>query len=157
MSLRDDLARLRVLHLAKFLRYSGVSLVNVVLGLVTFNLCRLLFDLSWLTANVVSVVIGAFPAYFMSRAWVWKLDGKVSMSTEVLPFWGLNAVGFVFSSLTVAAMEQWTTNSLVVNVARLCAWGVVWVFKYLVLDRYLFSPPVPAEPVLVRSMESRPS
>jgi hypothetical protein len=44
----------------------------------------------------------------------------------------------------------------VVNMARLCAWGVVWVFKYLVLDRYLFAPTVPPEPVLVRSMERRP-
>jgi hypothetical protein len=62
------------------------------------------------------------------------------MSTEVLPFWGINLVGFVFSSLTVAVVGSWTDNSLVVNFARLFAWGIVWVFKYLVLDRYLFAP-----------------
>ena len=160
MPLRDDLVRLRADHLAKFLRYSGVSVVNVALGLLTFNLCRVLFDMSWLSANVVSVVIGAIPAYLMSRAWVWRLDGRISMSSEVLPFWGLNAVGFVFSTVTVAAMEQWTTNSLAVNVARLWAWGVVWVFKYLVLDRYLFAPSEPDDPVepLVsgRVMERQP-
>ena len=160
MSLRDDLVRLRALHLAKFLRYSGVSVVNVALGLLTFNLCRVIFDMSWVSANVVSVIIGAIPAYLMSRAWVWRLDGRISMSTEVLPFWGLNLVGFLFSSVTVAAMEQWTTNSLVVNVARLGAWGVVWVFKYLVLDRYLFATPTPVaavEPVVTtRVMERQP-
>lgn len=162
MPLRDDLVRLRALHLAKFLRYSGVSMVNVALGLLTFNLCRVLFDMSWLSSNVVSVVIGAIPAYLMSRAWVWRLDGRISMSTEVLPFWGLNLVGFVFSSITVAVMEEWTTNSFVVNVARLGAWGVVWVFKYLVLDRYLFAAGESvaveaAEPVVAaRVMERQP-
>jgi len=127
-------------HAAKVARYCGVSVVNVGLGLLTFNLCRVLFDMSWLMANVVSVIIGAIPAYFMSRSWVWKRDGKISMSTEVLPFWGINFIGFVFSSITVAVIENWTVNSLVVNFARLCAWGIVWVFKYLVLDRYLFAP-----------------
>lgn len=162
MPLRDDLVRLRALHLAKFLRYSGVSMVNVALGLLTFNLCRVLLDMSWLSSNVVSVVIGAIPAYLMSRAWVWRLDGRISMSTEVLPFWGLNLVGFVFSSITVAVMEEWTTNSFVVNVARLGAWGVVWVFKYLVLDRYLFAAGESvaveaAEPVVAaRVMERQP-
>jgi putative flippase GtrA len=127
---------------------------------LTFNLCRVLFDMSWLSANVVSVLIGAVPAYLMSRAWVWKLDGKISMSSEVLPFWGLNVIGFVFSTVTVAAVEQWTTTSFVVNVARLCAWGVVWVFKYLVLDRYLFATSESAERieplVASRVMERQP-
>ena len=140
MSARPDLARLRMLDIAKFLRYSGVSVVNVLLGLLTFNLCRALLDMSWVMSNIVSVAIGALPAYFMSRAWVWKCDGKISMATEVLPFWGINFVGFVASSLTVAVVDHWTLNSLVVNLARMAAWGVVWVFKYLVLDRYLFAP-----------------
>jgi putative flippase GtrA len=149
MFARPDLAQLRALHLAKFLRYSGVSAVNVLLGLVTFNLCRALFDLSWVMANVVSVLIGAVPAYFMSRAWVWKVDGKISMSTEVLPFWGINFVGFVASSLTVAAVDVWTENPLVVNFFRMFAWGVVWLFKYFVLDKYLFAPAPPREDAVV--------
>jgi putative flippase GtrA len=147
MSARPDLAaRLRMLDIAKFLRYSGVSVVNVLLGLITFNLCRAMFGMSWVTANIVSVAIGALPAYFMSRAWVWKLDGKISMATEVIPFWGINFVGFVASSVTVAVVDHWTLNSLVVNTARMAAWGVVWVFKYLVLDKYLFAPSPRREP-----------
>jgi putative flippase GtrA len=150
MSARPDLARLRALHLAKFIRYSGVSAVNVLLGLITFNLCRALFDMSWVMANVVSVIIGAVPAYFMSRAWVWKVDGKISMSTEVLPFWGINAVGFIFSSVTVAAVDLFTANSLIVNFARMCAWGIVWLFKYFVLDKYLFAAaPIPETEAVV--------
>ena len=93
-------------HAAKVARYCGVSVVNVGLGLLTFNLCRALFDMSWLMANIVSVIIGAIPAYFMSRAWVWKRDGKISMTTEVLPFWGINFIGFVFSSITVAPLPM---------------------------------------------------
>lgn len=149
MFARPDLAQIRALHLAKFLRYSGVSAVNVLLGLITFNLCRALFDMSWVMANVVSVLIGAIPAYFMSRAWVWKVDGRISMSTEVLPFWGINFVGFVASSLTVAAVDVWTQNPLVVNFFRMFAWGVVWLFKYFVLDKYLFSPAPPREDAVV--------
>ena len=140
MTFRNVLSETWTNHAAKFLRYSGVSVVNVSLGLLTFNLCRALFDMSWLAANIVSVVIGAIPAYLMSRAWVWQRDGKISMSTEVLPFWGINLIGFLFSSFTVAVVDHWTVNVLVVNFFRLSAWGVVWIFKYLVLDRYLFAP-----------------
>ena len=140
MTERNLLSDLWANHAAKFLRYSGVAVVNVSLGLLTFNLCRVLFDMSWLAANIISVIIGAIPAYLMSRYWVWQLDGKISMYTEVLPFWGLNLVGFVLSSVTVAAVDHWTANPLIVNFFRLSAWGVVWILKYLVLDRYLFAP-----------------
>jgi hypothetical protein len=43
-------------------------------------------------------------------------------------------------------VDHWTLNSLVVNTARMAAWGVVWVFKYLVLDKYLFAPSPRREP-----------
>ena len=128
------------------LKYSAVSVVNVVVGQ------GLLFGfVAWAhlgatTANVLAVSISAIPAYYMNRAWVWGLRGKSSLKREVLPFWGFALLGLVISTICVTAasaalgvekgVDDW--RQYVPNIANILSFGTLWVVKFFVLDAIIF-------------------
>lgn len=128
------------------LKYSAVSVVNVVVGQ------SLLFGfVGWVhlgatTANVLAVSISAVPAYFMNRAWVWGRRGKSDWKREVAPFWGFALLGLLVSTLVVTlasavlgvekGIDDW--RQYVPNGANIVSFGVLWVAKFFVLDAMIF-------------------
>ncbi len=94
-------------------------------------------------ANLFAGFLAAIPAYFLSRSWVWAVQSKRhDLRREVLPFLGIAAVGLVVSSIFAEVADRWFGRGLMVNLATLVAYFLVWVAKYLLLDR-LFVSPVP--------------
>ena len=77
-------------HAGKGLRYAGVSAFNVVFGQVL--LIGAYSGLGWdaVPSQVFAAMVGSVPAYLLCRAWVWKVDGVISFTREVLPFWALD-------------------------------------------------------------------
>jgi putative flippase GtrA len=118
------------------LRYAGVSVFNVILGQ------GLLFwfenGLGWgaTRSNITAVCIGAVPAYYLNRAFVWGKRGRSHFAKEVLPFWVFIAIGLVFSSITVTvATSIFPDTPIVSNIANLGAFGILWVLRFFVLDK----------------------
>jgi putative flippase GtrA len=132
----------------KGLKYSAVSVVNVIIGqglLLFFNVfvfhandAATQAEKLRLTtiSNILAVCISAVPAFYLSRAWVWGKKGKSHFKKEVLPFWIFVAVGLVFSTIVV----RWTTDlaaedltgiqaALLPNVANMCAFGILWILR----------------------------
>ncbi|MPY92228.1 MAG: hypothetical protein GEV08_03920 [Acidimicrobiia bacterium] len=137
-------------HGGRFLRYSGVSVFNVVLGqalLLTFHVG--LGIVAWI-ANVLAVVIGSVPAFYLNKRYVWRKAGPVSLRAEMMPFWGMNGVGLLLSTLAVRVASMLSSSTIVILLASLGAWASVWVIKYTLLDRLLFRAEPPAA-AIVRS------
>jgi putative flippase GtrA len=114
-------------------RYVMVSTVNVLVG------AGLLFMLQkWMRptfANITSVAIGAVPAYYMSRAWVWGKRGKSHWKKEVLPFWVFTFAGLVMSTAAIAYADNHTKNRLVILFVQLSAFGILWVLRFFLFDK----------------------
>ena len=125
-------------HAARFLRYSGVSLFNVVLGQALLLGFHAGLGITAWVANVLAVVFGSIPAFYLNKRYVWRKSGPVSLRTEMMPFWGMNAVGLLLSTLAVRVASSVSTSTLVIALASLAAWASVWVIKYTLLDRMLF-------------------
>ena len=125
-------------HALKFVRYCGLSVFNVVSGQSLLALFVVLgFEV--VVANVLAVAIGTIPAYLLARRFVWQTTGRHSVRREVLPFWVLNFLGLLLSSLSTSwAHRLWGERVLLINLASIAAWFVVWVLKYLLLDRAVF-------------------
>lgn len=125
-------------HKRKVLRYCAVSAVNVLVGLSTLAVALELLLLSPLAANITAWLVSTFPAYLMSRYWVWQQLGTNSIKSEIAPFWIIALVGLVVSSLSVLALSTITNNTIVFLVGVVAAYGIVWVAKYLILDGWLW-------------------
>jgi hypothetical protein len=59
---------------------------------------------------------------------------------EVVPFWALALLGFALSTVAVWFVDtRWDPEPLVINLTNLVAFGSIWMAKFFVLDRVLFS------------------
>lgn len=141
--LAADYARANGAKLVKFLVVTGGS---VVFGQLIF--AGLLYGLDWpyVRSNITSVAIMVMPNYLMNRYWVWGKKSKNNFKTEVLPFWTMAFIGFLFSTLAVWYVESQGWPKITALIANFVAYGVVWVFKFFVMERFLFgAPPADAD------------
>jgi putative flippase GtrA len=124
----------------KFWKYCMTSVVGVVMGQSLLFLFASILDWPGVAANISAVAISTVPTYYLSRAWVWQKSGRSSMRAEVIPFWVMTFLGLLLSSLCVYFLErQWPGYPLLVNVGNIAGFGVLWVAKFFILDRVLFS------------------
>lgn len=131
----------------KAMKYSAVSAISVALSqIILFVLFGIIRRWSATTCNVAATAMTAVPSYYLNRAWVWGKSGKSQLVKEVLPFWALTFLGLALSLVAVEyahmlAVSMGMTHlvdAAFVNIAALGAFGVLWIGKYLVFNRYLF-------------------
>lgn len=139
--LSDFLSTLRARHGAKLLRFGAVSAFNVVFGQFVLYGAQVVIGWPPVAANVFAVSVGAVPAYLLSRYWVWEKKGKSHFMREVVPFWSLAVLGFAISTTAVWWVDsQFAASPWVINLTNLTAFGIVWMAKFVILDRVLFKP-----------------
>src|SRR5690606_32266968 len=120
------------------LRYSMVSVVGVVVTQVALVVLIGIFDQHPVASNVAAVSLAAVPAFVLNKRWVWNRDGKVSLRREVLPFWVFTLAGLLLSTGLVAVAHSVSNSQVLVNAANLAGFGVLWVAKFLFLDKVIF-------------------
>lgn len=131
--------RLNEQYGTKLIRFGAVSAFNVVFGQSLLFGAQTVLEWPAVGSNIFSVSVSAVPAYLLSRYWVWQKRGKNHLMKEVLPFWSLAVLGFVLSTTAVWFVEQqWAPQPIFINLTNLTAFGVVWVSKFFILDKYLF-------------------
>ena len=130
-----NLLNLRV----KLLRYSGVSVVAVMVTQGVLWLGLAVPRWPALMANFIAVTIGAVPAYLMNRSWVWGRTNSHSVREEILPFWIYSLVGLAVSTACVALADAWFTSTGLLMLANLLAFGTLWLGKFFVLETILFN------------------
>jgi len=126
---------------AKILRYCGASVVNVLNGMGLLAFCLEVLELSPVPAQITASMVSAIPAYLLSRRWVWKQTGRDSFRNEVFPFWVMSLIGLVFATSAIALAERFTQATVLLLGTSFCAYGVVWVAKFLVFDKILWRQP----------------
>ena len=123
----------------KFWKYSMVSIVGVIMGQSLLFLFASRLGWSWGWANFWAVAISTPPSYYLSRAWVWQKRGRSSLYAEVVPFWVLNFLGLVLSTIAVIWLEDhYPDSKILANVGNAIGFGTVWIAKFFILDRLLF-------------------
>ena len=155
----EVLTRIREADYRKMLKYSAVSAVAFPFTQVLLLVFTVGLDWSFVTANLVAVTLMALPAYAMNRYWVWGKKDKNRFATEVLPFWVITLIGLALSTLFAHYADQWFESPLAVNVANAVGFGLVWVFKFLFLDRVMFGghQHFPVDEGLEAELESAPT
>ena len=135
----------------KLAKYSGASVVAVCVGQPVFWICNGLLGWDAIVSNLVSVSAGAVPNYTINRRWTWSQTGKNRLWGEVVPFWAMSALGVVFSLVAVHYADQRWHSTAINAMAQLFGFGVLWLAKFFVLDKLLFTP---GEPVTDTAFEA---
>ena len=136
----------------KLVRYSLVSVVSVVVSQIILFIAQ--FQWSARTSNIIAVCLSAVPSYQLNRAWAWGKTGRSHLMKEIVPFWGMALLGLILSTWSADWAESHAASftsshlgqKLVVNVAALAAFGVLWIAKFVILNKVLFAHPDPAHP-----------
>jgi putative flippase GtrA len=131
----------------KLLRYSLASVAGVVTGTAVLVFCTEVLEWGPVLSNVTSVFLGAIPNYLINRYWTWSKTDKNRFWGEVVPFWAMSFLGLVLSIwFVVLADNRWPQSSIARVGANLSAFGLLWVAKFLLLEKVLFvvTPEVPA-------------
>ncbi len=120
---------------ARLIRYGAVSGVNVVGHQLILTVANSVLGIPGGPANAIAATIMCVPAYILSRNWVWEVDGKHSVTGHVLPFWIITILGLVVSTGMAALAQSLFGEGLAVNAAAFLGYFIVWVIKFLVLER----------------------
>ena len=133
----------------KQLRYAGVSLVFVPVGQILIQiLAATVFagdknNFTW--ASIAAAAILTFPNFFANKYFVWKDTPKDRLATQVIVFWVAAMLGVTLATGLTYLVEEHLVNGQsdlveagAVFIAQLVGFGLVWVGRYLILDRWLF-------------------
>jgi putative flippase GtrA len=137
----------------KVFRYTMVSVISAVTGLL---LLTIIFGVLKLWGEVVSTlvanILAGIPSYYLNRQWVWKKSGRSHIWKELLPFWVMSITGIGFAlymaslahNFAVAHHLQHGARTVLVLAANVAAFGILWILKFLILNR-LFAEIAEAE------------
>lgn len=124
----------------KLVRYGMVSIVGVIITEVLFVGLYKVLKIDAVPSNVAAVAISAVPAYILSKRWVWGKSGKSHLMKEVVPFWAFAFAGLVLSTVFVHFVQH-VTAAVIWNVlANMSGFGLLWVARFLVLDKLIWGP-----------------
>lgn len=120
---------------ARLIRYGAVSGVNIVGHQLILTIANSVIGIPGGPANAIAATFMSVPAYLLSRNWVWQVDGKHSVTGHVLPFWVITVLGLLVSTGMAALAQSLFGEGLAVNIAAFLGYFIVWVIKFLVLER----------------------
>jgi putative flippase GtrA len=122
----------------KLIRYGLVSAVGVVITQLTLTVLYKFFGVDAAVSNIAAVSVSSVPCYLLSKRWVWGRDGRSHLLKEVAPFWGFAFAGLVLSTVFVHWVKQHSDSLVWINGSSLAGFGVLWVIRFLVLDRLIW-------------------
>jgi putative flippase GtrA len=135
-------ARLRI-----WAKYAAGSVVATVLSQIAFTVAYGVCDASAAVASVVAFVVGAVPNYLLNRAWAWNDRDVKSKRTAVFGYLLVIAVTNLLAIGMTSLADAWVhthvsshgVRTLLVDVAYLFSYGVMFVVKFLLFDGVVFN------------------
>jgi len=139
---------------SKKLRYCGVSTVFVPLGQILIQVFGLWLG-NYTVASLLTAAIVTIPNFFANKHYVWRFTSRENLRRQVLAFWIAMMLGAALATLFTHLVEvgmvgqSQAVRSVSVFAAQLLGYGIVWLGRFLMLDRWLFK--------LVDDTDSTPS
>lgn len=136
-------------------KFAAVSVVAVVISQATLAVTFGLMGWAARPANLTAFVLSTIPSFELNRRWTWRQAGRRHLRRELIPFWVLAFLGLLVSDVATRAaaglsetLESRSVRTLLVMLASLTAYGVLWIIKFLLLDRLVWSarPETPGLP-----------
>ena len=137
----------------KLVKYTTVSAISALTSICVLTLVYGVLQLwSAVISTLFANIVAGVPSYILNRRWVWGKSGRSHWWREVLPFWVMSLTGIGFALFTATLAKdfaaahgfQHLAKTVLVVGANIAAFGIVWLLKFLVLNR-LFAQIADAE------------
>ncbi len=133
----------------KQIRYAAVSVVFVPIGQILIQVLAATIykgtDNNFTYASITAAAILTLPNFFANKHYVWRETSRDNLRTQVLVFWVAAMLGVSVATGLTYMVEGWVhdrapgvVEALAVFCAQLLGFGIVWIGRYLILDRWLF-------------------
>jgi putative flippase GtrA len=104
-------------------------------------------------ASVVGWLAGAVPNYWLNRSWAWRRSGRPSLHGELLPYVVIVLVTLLLATVSTGLADRLLQGAAVSESLRwalvggtfLAVYGVLFVVRFLLLDRLFRRDPHPAQ------------
>jgi putative flippase GtrA len=128
----------------KLVKYTLVSAISALTSIV---LLAFIYGVLRLWTEVPSVlvadILAGIPSYFLNRQWVWGKSGRSHIWREVVPFFAVSITGIGFAIVTASLARSYANahdlqhlaRTVLVVGANIGAFALVWLAKYLFLNR----------------------
>jgi putative flippase GtrA len=131
----------------RFAKFTAGSAVAAMISELTFVLVYGALDAGARLAGVVAFVAGAIPNWGLNRRWTWRRRGRPRVGREVLPYVAVVISTAVAATALGGLADGWVrgidaSRSLqvaLVALAYLLPYGAVFLLKFLLFDRLVFS------------------
>jgi putative flippase GtrA len=133
-------------HFSRMWKFLTVSLISVVISQGVLFICYPHLVPSAMASTVIATAVSTVPAYYLNRAWTWGKRGKSHVWKEMVPFWSMAFIGLVLAVLIVGIAAKSAHlistaphfKTLVVHVAYLGSYAVIWFGRYTLINKFLF-------------------
>ena len=128
----------------KQIRYAGVSIVFVPLGQIFVQILHATTSLKDYQSILIVAAILTVPNFYANKRFVWQDTNKDRVKTQVTVFWVAAMLGTGFAMALAALADHLTRNSGKITqaawlfIAQLTGYGIAWIARYFVLDKWIF-------------------
>jgi putative flippase GtrA len=142
------LPRIRLLLWAK---YSASSVIAGVISELAFAICYWV-GTTPLWSSIIAFLAGALPNYVLNRRWAWGRTGRADRTRELLPYAIIVVVTALAAALVTSLADHWLRDwidshfwqTVLVSVTFLATYGVMFILKFVLFDRFVFARPAAA-------------
>lgn len=122
----------------RFGRYASITVVTAATGQVSIAVLHWVLGVPPIAANALATVLVALIAFSLSIRYIWSSDPARRYRVEMPTFFATSLMGLALSTLVVAIVSGQTDAPWAVNLASLGSYGVLWIARFVVLDRLVF-------------------
>ena len=128
-----------------WVRYAAGSVVATIFSQIAFTVCYGALDASAAVASLVAWVAGAGPNYLLNKAWAWN-DRSVSRRRAIISYLLVIGVTNLLAIGMTTLADSWVRahvashgdRTILVDLAYLGSYGVMFVVKFLLFDGLVF-------------------
>ena len=130
-----------------FLRYAAGSVVAFGCSEIVLIGAYTLLGVGARTCAILAWLAGAVPNYVLNRRWAWRKQGRAAFLRETLPYWAITLGTAAFAVGATSLADGWVhrsvssrgEQSLLFGGVYFVAYGIVFVVKFVLFDKIVFS------------------
>ena len=130
----------------RFSKYTMLSFITVPTGFTLLLVARHFLDVN---AGLLNLAVGTVltpPSFLMYRTVVWREGSAKGWRAEMFTFWQTVMLGGLAATVLIAGVDAIVgNNGVLIVTAGLLGQGIVFVGRFLWLDRVTYAKKPPAE------------